>query len=497
MPTRKWTYYSKAFVADRVKPEHAVWPWSGHRRFAYDFVRWLRPARIAELGVHWGTSFFTFAQAVRDGKMDTEVIGVDTFAGDEQAGRYGEEVWDTVNSLVRRSFARQRITLHRMFFSEARAHVEVASCDLIHIDGLHTYEAVKEDFETWLPKLRENGVMFFHDIAPDTGYGSTTFWGELTRAYPGFAFEHSWGLGVLFPKGDAVLEDLKQIGLDDKIQLYRYRAEAERSRIEKADLGRMAVQRFEAIQEQSRIIAERTRHARTLGDRLEALDKELVEAKRRAVESQAAAKSKGEQVTSLTERVEKVRTERDAAQSLARERFDIMQRMGAKIGELNSERSALTQSVTKLQESAGKAEKTIGEQGKRLAALTAQYESAANMARERHAVMQQQGVRIASLESAVRDLRSRADAACEQIVSLRGAIAESESKRRVAEARNKELNAMIEKLTDRIAEIEADIELLMIRADHADQAIVDQRRESEELRERVESIDSPVAGGVR
>ena len=74
--------------------------------------------------------------------------------------------------------------------------------DIIHIDGLHTYEAVSHDFSIWLPKLCENGIMLFHDIASVKKYGSNRFWEELKQQYPyHFEFEHSWGLGILFPKG--------------------------------------------------------------------------------------------------------------------------------------------------------------------------------------------------------------------------------------------------------------------------------------------------------
>lgn len=34
---------------------------------------------------------------------------------------------------------------------------------LIHIDGDHTYEGVKADIESWLPLMKKNGVMLFHD----------------------------------------------------------------------------------------------------------------------------------------------------------------------------------------------------------------------------------------------------------------------------------------------------------------------------------------------
>jgi len=35
--------------------------------------------------------------------------------------------------------------------------------DYVYIDGLHTYEAVKEDSELWYPKIKKNGIIAGHD----------------------------------------------------------------------------------------------------------------------------------------------------------------------------------------------------------------------------------------------------------------------------------------------------------------------------------------------
>jgi hypothetical protein len=37
------------------------------------------------------------------------------------------------------------------------------SCDVVFIDMTHTYEAVKQDILTWLPKVKKNGYIAGHD----------------------------------------------------------------------------------------------------------------------------------------------------------------------------------------------------------------------------------------------------------------------------------------------------------------------------------------------
>ena len=192
-----WTYHDPVF-------EHAADPaasWLGHRRFGYDLVRNLRPRRLVELGVCLGTSFFAFCQAVKDGGLATELVAVDTWEGDEHTGRYGPGYLQQFDGVWHQHFPRLAVRQVKRPFDEARKEVKDASVDVLHLDGCHTYEAARHDYETWAGSVTARGVILFHDIAvqdPARGFGVYRLWEELKARFPTAQFGHSFGLGVLF-----------------------------------------------------------------------------------------------------------------------------------------------------------------------------------------------------------------------------------------------------------------------------------------------------------
>ena len=97
----------------------------------------------------------------------------------------------------------------KTYFSDALGSFEDHSIDLLHIDGFHSYQAVKSDFEGWLPKLSERGIIIFHDInVYERDFGVYIFWHYVKNRYPSFEFKHSHGLGILFVGSDNDIRDI-------------------------------------------------------------------------------------------------------------------------------------------------------------------------------------------------------------------------------------------------------------------------------------------------
>ena len=83
-------------------------------------------------------------------------------------------------------------------FDDAAKQFNERTIDLLHIEGCPSYDAVKHDFETWLPKISDRGVVLFHNIDVNRdSFGSGQFWDEVKQKYRHFEFFHSYGLGVL------------------------------------------------------------------------------------------------------------------------------------------------------------------------------------------------------------------------------------------------------------------------------------------------------------
>lgn len=176
--------------------------WLGHLPFAFWLMEHFRPATFVELGVHTGASYCAFCQAVRDLDLPTKCYGIDTFTGDAHYGSYSSEVLTTLlNYHQPRYAAFSRIIQSE--FTKAKDGFDDGTIDLLHIDGTHFYQDVRQDFEDWLPKMSAKGIILFHDTnVHERDFGVHRLWAELTGKYRGFEFLHCNGLGVLFLGGD-------------------------------------------------------------------------------------------------------------------------------------------------------------------------------------------------------------------------------------------------------------------------------------------------------
>lgn len=183
-----------------LKPKYITHPtnWVGHIPFTFWLIEKLKPKQLVELGSHFGNSYFSFCQAIVELGLEADCYAVDTWEGDPQAGYYGDEVFKLVQTYNKRLY-NDISTLLRSTFDEAVHHFDNNSIDLLHIDGLHSYEAVKHDFESWRSKVNDQrGIVLFHDTSVKHGdFGVWKLWEELTSEYPHFTLDHSYGLGVL------------------------------------------------------------------------------------------------------------------------------------------------------------------------------------------------------------------------------------------------------------------------------------------------------------
>jgi hypothetical protein len=191
---------SLQFTPRRYKPQ-GVGYWSGHIPFACDLVATLRPSVLVELGTHTGESFFAFCQAIAESRVECRAFAVDTWRGDAHTGAYDDDVFREVDSYARDNY--QSFTkLLRMTFDEANSHFEDGGIDLLHIDGMHTYDAVRHDFDTWWPKVKAGGVVVMHDsFDRHDGFAVWKLLEELRAEFPVSEFVHSHGLGIVVKPG--------------------------------------------------------------------------------------------------------------------------------------------------------------------------------------------------------------------------------------------------------------------------------------------------------
>jgi predicted O-methyltransferase YrrM len=157
----------------------------------YGLVRSLGPATIAELGRYKGGSTFVIAAAMAEG---SELWSYDLHLHGP-GGPRGEDLDRELGDALGRFGLDGGV---RLLVADTRtAEQPPRPCDLVFVDGDHSYEGVRADVERWRGAVRPGGHMLFHD-ALETGSWDVASAGvarvvaELDRD-PGFAREAGAG----------------------------------------------------------------------------------------------------------------------------------------------------------------------------------------------------------------------------------------------------------------------------------------------------------------
>ena len=174
--------------------------WEGHILYIYNQIQEWKPKVVVELGVYLGHSLATMAEGCQDAKLDTKLYGIDHFEGDDHSGKFGANIED----IARKALGLyDNVTIIKKTFNEALKDWEEredTQIDLLHIDGRHYYEDIKEDFENWERFVPKGGHIILHDTqVTERNFGIKKYFAELQQEHPKWEFSErtvSYGLGI-------------------------------------------------------------------------------------------------------------------------------------------------------------------------------------------------------------------------------------------------------------------------------------------------------------
>jgi hypothetical protein len=176
----------------------------------YSFIRNTCPSSVLCIGSRKGFIPAILALACKDngvGHVDFVDAGYDEGDPDKHWGGIG--FWRKHDPQVhfQQIGVEHYITTHVMTTNQFANKINNKKYQYIYVDGDHSYDGVKKDYDLFWSHLSDDGFMAFHDIEAkgylDKGkFGVHTFWQEVIKkhAHISFPFPHESGLGILQKK---------------------------------------------------------------------------------------------------------------------------------------------------------------------------------------------------------------------------------------------------------------------------------------------------------
>ncbi|MCH6575539.1 MAG: class I SAM-dependent methyltransferase [Bacteroidetes bacterium] len=165
-----------------------------------------KPKKILEIGTAGGGTLFLLSKIASE---NATIISIDL-----PGGPFGGELYPDWKIPIFECFKEKSQKIHLLrcnshlpsSIEKIKKIIGDEKLDFLFIDGDHTYEGVKQDFENYSKLVKLGGIIAFHDIntGPEELVGGVPkFWNEISSKF--FVSElkdekkfHSYGIGILF-----------------------------------------------------------------------------------------------------------------------------------------------------------------------------------------------------------------------------------------------------------------------------------------------------------
>jgi len=169
-----------------------------------EFVRNLKPEITVEIGTKFGGTFMIWCEVCPGYKISVDLVegihgGVDRLETEKRNKMFLEKYPNQCSFIEGDSHDQST-------YGKLLSVLNGRSIDFLFIDGDHTYEGVKQDYQMYSPLVKSGGYIAFHDINDTERHRNRNvyvgkLWSELQGEKTEFNVNSDWaGIGIIKKK---------------------------------------------------------------------------------------------------------------------------------------------------------------------------------------------------------------------------------------------------------------------------------------------------------
>lgn len=153
-----------------------------------------------EIGTFGGGSFLTLCEVANNNAV---LIAMDNVAKPYNDSELKKETLESFGKFNQQIYFYKGDSHEKVAVNWTQNILQNSQLDYLFIDGDHSYDGVKKDFNNFSPFVRQGGIIMLHDIAKGSGSDVMVFWNEIKNNYSYQEFiennNQGWaGIGIIW-----------------------------------------------------------------------------------------------------------------------------------------------------------------------------------------------------------------------------------------------------------------------------------------------------------